>query len=166
MFWYTYVIVMARCSRAHLCAYPCAPVMATSASGDTSRIAVRPAPEAPSNDSGAACSLRDLTEKGYGATDAALALLASDWDLNAAAALLERHAQTPDLLAQAADVLSQSANPAGAFQVEQHQGSAAHRRATGVKRESRINLRWPQQTVRAVGKGCADPLVFVHLPLR
>ena len=55
-----------------------------SASGET-------ASEAPSNASRAAWSLRDLTEKGYGATDAALALLASDWDLNAAAALLERH---------------------------------------------------------------------------
>ena len=83
------------------------PVMAqeeTSASGET-------ASEAPSNASRAAWSLRDLTEKGYGATDAALALLASDWDLNAAAALLESHAQTLDLLGLASDKLTQSANP-------------------------------------------------------
>ena len=59
----------------------------------------------------AAWSLRDLTEKGYGATDAALALLASGWDLNAAAALLESHAQTLDLLGLASDKLTQSANP-------------------------------------------------------
>ena len=90
------------------------PVMAqeaTSASGETPRIAVRPASEAPSNASRAAWSLRDLTEKGYGATDAALALLASGWDLNAAAALLESHAQTLDLLGLASDKLTQSANP-------------------------------------------------------
>ena len=83
------------------------PVMAqeeTSASGET-------ASEAPSNASRAAWSLRDLTEKGYGATDAALALLASGWDLNAAAALLESHAQTLDLLGLASDKLTQSANP-------------------------------------------------------
>ena len=83
------------------------PVMAqeeTSASGET-------ASEAPSNASRAAWSLRDLTEKGYGATDAALALLASDWDLNAAAALLESHAQTLDLLGLAFISL-ESANPA------------------------------------------------------
>ena len=84
---------------------------ATSASGETPRIAVRPASEAPSNASRAAWSLRDLTEKGYGATDAALALLASGWDLNAAAALLESHAQTLDLLGLASDKLTQSANP-------------------------------------------------------
>ena len=84
---------------------------ATSASGETPRIAVRPASEAPSNASRAAWSLRDLTEKGYGATDAALALLASDWDLNAAAALLESHAQTLDLLGLAFISL-ESANPA------------------------------------------------------
>ena len=76
----------------------------TSASGET-------ASEAPSNASRAAWSLRDLTEKGYGATDAALALLASDWDLNAAAALLESHAQTLDLLGLAFISL-ESANPA------------------------------------------------------
>ena len=83
------------------------PVMAqeeTSASGET-------ASEAPSNASRAAWSLRDLTEKGYGATDAALALLASGWDLNAAAALLESHAQTLDLLGLAFISL-ESANPA------------------------------------------------------
>ena len=83
------------------------PVMAqeeTSASGGT-------ASEAPSNASRAAWSLRDLTEKGYGATDAALALLASGWDLNAAAALLESHAQTLDLLGLAFISL-ESANPA------------------------------------------------------
>ena len=76
----------------------------TSASGET-------ASEAPSNASRAAWSLRDLTEKGYGATDAALALLASDWDLNAAAALLESHAQTLDLLGLAFISL-ESASPA------------------------------------------------------
>ena len=92
------------------------PVMAkdaTSASGETPKIAVRPASEASSNASRAAWSLLDLTDQGYGATDAALALLASDWDLNAAAALLESRALTPlDLLRLASDKLTQSANPA------------------------------------------------------